>query len=187
MFSDILKKYSAIDTRYGTDKMTSHSYEGVYNELFSNYTNKNINLLEIGFDGGFSLLAYYEYFKNGTIYGIDIQDNRTDEVKSNEKLNITIGDAKQQEIIDKHSIGFDIIIEDASHLLEDQIQHFKDYSKYVNSGGLYIIEDVNQMNYEKVLDETKNIAYSNGFRCQVYDLRHIKYRFDDILIVFFKN
>jgi len=188
MFTNTLKKYSSVDTRFGTDKITTHSYGEIYDSLFFNYKDKNINLLEIGFDGGFSLQAYHDYFSRGNIYGIDITDNMSDSVRLNNELKIIIGDAKKPEIVSMcSSICFDIIIEDASHLLEDQIQHFSDYVKSIKPGGIYIIEDVNGSNLEKIAKETEKIADMNDLAMKIYDLRSVKNRFDDILIVFFKN
>lgn len=187
MFSDILQKYSSVNTRYGTDKQISHSYEKIYNDLFSKYKDSCKAILEIGFDGGFSLQSYYEYFTNATVYGIDIEDNRHAVVKENKNLQICIGDAKQNDIIHHFSKEFDIIVEDASHLPEDQIQHFKDYSSFVKPGGIYIIEDIHEDHFKNVLFNTVMFANQHNFTYQVYDLRHIKNRFDDIMIVFFKK
>lgn len=186
-FTDILEKYSSIDTSKGTDKITTHSYGNIYNMLFEEYCDKCCNILEIGFDGGYSLLAYKEYFKKSIIYGIDIRDNRNDYVKYNsDKYNIYIGDATHINTINAFPYMFDIIIEDASHLVEHQIQHFKDFSKYINKNGIYIIEDVHQDNYLYIFSSLKDYAKNNGFTIEIIDLRYIKNRFDDILIIFKK-
>lgn len=182
MFSDILQKYSSIDTRYGTDKMTSHSYQDVYNELFYKYKNTCRNILEIGFDGGFALQSYSEYFMNAIVYGIDIKDNRASNVNPN--IKVYIGDACSDESINHFNTEFDIIVEDASHLPEHQIQHFKDYSKFIKKGGVYIIEDVHENAINRVVNEIS--SYASEFTYKIYDLRHIKNRFDDIMIVYTK-
>lgn len=187
MFSDIVKKYSAINTLFGTDKVTSHSYEKVYDELFSPFENSCNKLLEIGFSGGFSLQCYNEYFKNAEIYGIDIVDDRQDIIKNNKKLNVYFGDATHESTINAFPYTFDIIVEDASHQYEHQIQHFLDYSKYVKPGGIYVIEDVNGEYQKNIYDRLITFATDNNFTCTVYDLRHVKSRFDDILIVYKKN
>lgn len=187
MFSDILKKYSAFDTSEGSDKITSHSYEIVYNSLFSKYRVSCSNLLEIGFDGGFALKAYSEYFTNSNIYGIDIKDNRSIIIKNDSNIKVYIGDACSNDAINAFGVMYDIIVEDASHLPEHQIQHFRDYNKLVNKGGIYIIEDIHENCFKRVYDETKKIAEENGFKIELYDLRYIKSRFDDIIIVFTKE
>ena len=186
LFSDILQKYSAIDTGFGTDKITSHSYDTCYNELFLPYKYTCSNLLEIGFDGGFSLMAYEEYFTNSVIYGIDIIDNRNNIVRNNHNLKVYFGDATAEKTVNAFPYNFDIIVEDASHLPEHQIKHFIDYSKYVKPGGIYVIEDVHEKYYKDVYNKLENFATENGFTSTIYDLRYKKNRFDDILIVFTK-
>ena len=81
---------------------------------------------------------------------------------------------------------YNIIIEDASHSLSDQIRHFFDFSKFVKEGGLYIIEDVHQDNLKNLDEVLQPIALENGFTLIIYNLCHIKNRFDDILFVFKK-
>jgi len=184
-FTDILTKYSSVDTNYGTDKITSHSYGSVYNTLFDMYRGCS-SILEIGFDGGAALQAYSEYFKNATIYGIDIDDRRLPYVKENPRIRTFIGDATVESTINHFGRKYDVIIEDASHTLEHQIQHFKDYSKFVNPGGIYVIEDINGDNLESLKLALLHFSLENGFTHKIYDLRSKKGRFDDILIVFTK-
>ena len=187
MFSDTLKKYSAIDTRLGTDKITSHSYNTQYDTLFARYKNTCSKLLEIGFDGGLSLQSYYEYFTNAEIYGIDIADNRHPITRNNNKLNLYFGDATLPSTVNAFPYSFDIIVEDASHFPAHQIKHFIDYSKYVAPGGIYVIEDVHGNYINHVYTSLIDFATKEGFTCDVHDLRYLKGRYDDILIVFTKK
>jgi hypothetical protein len=181
LFEDTLKKYEAVDTKKGTDKNTSHSYGSVYSGLFKDLKDKPLTLLEIGFDCGASLLAYADYFKHASIHGLDIEDHRLQEVKEHPRIRTHIGDAlKDKNIFEKQ---YDLIIEDASHEVEHQIQHFFDFAPSVKPGGLYIIEDVNQVHFQKLVSSIENHAVSLGFSLDFKDLRSIKQRFDDILIV----
>ena len=185
-FEEILQQYCAVNTHQGTDKNTSHSYGPLYSSLFAHLWNPTA-LLEIGIDGGAALLAYAETFPTAHIYGMDIEDNLLSSVKTHPRITTWIGDAKSKAMIDCVPCQVDVLIEDASHLLEDQIQHFKDFSKYVKPGGLYIIEDVAEVNkdiLERVLKEEANRA---NFTMTVYDLRPVKQRFDDIVFVFQKT
>lgn len=179
MFCEILKKYESTNTSFGTDKNTIHSYGDIYERVFEPYKDSASKILEIGFDCGASLQAYSDYFTNATIYGIDIKDARNESVKQNKKVLTHIGDATLPDTINHFPYEFDVIIEDGSHLPEHQIQHFKDYNKFVKPGGIYIIEDIHQDHFEKVKREVKQ----DGFSMEVYDLRPIKGRFDDILIL----
>lgn len=186
--SDIFDKFGSRDNGIGTDKTTSHSYGETYNKLFTPIKDDVKSILEIGFCGGFGLKAYSEYFPNATIYGIDITDRWTKDIcRNNPKINLLIGDATKYEIINHFNTSYDIIIEDASHNPQHQIRHFQDFHKFVKPGGYYIIEDVDQKYLDAVLGETKKISDVNNFECVVYDLRTIKNRFDDIMIVFRKQ
>jgi cephalosporin hydroxylase len=182
----IFQKYSAVNTHMGTDKITSHSYGTVYNYLFS-IVQGTKRVLEVGFDGGASLLSYADYFPEATIYGIDIEDHRLPPVKTHPRIQTYIGDATKKETIDHFNQTYDLLIEDASHLLHHQIQHFRDYSRFVNPGGLYIIEDVHEENVAALQKDLCEYAKENGFEFYLYDLRPIKGRFDDILFVFQKK
>ena len=183
---DIFAKYSSVYTTYGTDKITSHSYGDVYEKIFQTIQNAT-HILEIGFDGGASLQAYSEYFKNATIYGIDIDDRRLDIVKQNPRILTYIGDATLQSTINHFGCEFDMIIEDASHTIDHQVQHFHDYFRFVKSGGYYIIEDVAESNKDSLAKCLLPLAQEQHFDCDIYDLRHKKSRFDDILFVFKKH
>ena len=71
---------------------------------------------------------------------------------------------------------FDIIIEDASHELRDQVSHFIEYFKLVKPNGYYIIEDVDGSNLEKLLESVRPFADATGFTINVYDGREKKNR-----------
>jgi 2-polyprenyl-3-methyl-5-hydroxy-6-metoxy-1,4-benzoquinol methylase len=184
-FEETLKKYEAVDTKKGTDKNTSHSYGSVYSKCFKEFQEKKLNLLEIGFDCGASLLAYADYFQDASIDGLDIEDNRLQEVKEHPRIRTHIEDALQSK--NYFGCNYDIIIEDASHEPAHQIQHFIDFAKFVKPGGLYIIEDVNQNYFPDVVSGIRDHAKSLGFSLDVKDLRGIKGRFDDILIMLKRN
>jgi hypothetical protein len=184
-FEKVLQKYGAIDTLYGTDKNTSHSYGAVYSSLFEEFKEKPVDLLEIGFACGASLLAYAEYFQKASIYGLDIEDHRLAEVNKHPRIHTLICDAiKNKNVFQKE---YDIIIEDASHEFQDQIQHFFDFAPFIKPGGCYIIEDVHGVHLEKLITLLGDKATFLGFTLQVKDLRTIKGRFDDILIILKRN
>jgi cephalosporin hydroxylase len=186
-FIQLLDKYGSINTSYGTDKNTSHSYGHVYEKIFSQIKESTESILEIGFDSGTSLKVYSEYFQNAVIYGIDIRDNCIPEIKKNPRINMIFGNAKASNIINYYNKTYDIIVEDASHLLDDQVCHFKDYSDFVKPGGYYIIEDVHQDNLKMLIDVLEPIGQYKEFTLTVEDLRKKKNRFDDILLIFKKK
>ena len=145
------------------DKGTTHSYISEYEKLFSPYRDKKINFLEIGVAYGESLEVWYEYFnKQSKIFGVDA---------SKEDVKILYKDTK-----------FDIIIDDGSHQLGDQISTFNFLKDNIKEGGLFIIEDILDLDNSK--NEFENLANQNNLEFEILDLRSIKNRYDDVLIVY---
>lgn len=178
----LFKKYGNRDTTLGTDKNITHTYGEIYDTLFSKKKDNATNILEIGISGGFGLRCYAEYFKHAIITGIDIQDIIKADIRNHERIKIIIGNANNTELI-KTLPQFDIIIEDASHELRDQIILFVEYYLLINPNGLYIIEDVNGKNVDKLIDILRPFAKEKGFTLSIYDGRDKSNRGDDILVI----
>jgi len=150
--------------RYDTDKHTIHQYiQEYYENVFSQYKDKPVNLLEIGVLKGESLKLWRDYFKEGNIVGIDIfVREKFDYVSENLKnFNVKIElldsfkeDAysinARQNFIDRYNSegGFDIIIDDGLHTAEAQYKSFYNFKPLMNSGGVYVIEDVGDGNVD---------------------------------------
>ena len=84
-------------------------------------------LLEIGVGRGGSLKMWEEYFPNAKIYGIDIKpDCRQYET---ERIKIFIGSQSDQEFLQKTCLkiteSLDIVIDDGSHVPDDQVASFE--------------------------------------------------------------
>jgi cephalosporin hydroxylase len=162
------------------DKGTAHSYIEIYDLLLSPYRD-NSTVLEIGIAGGYSLHMWGEYFTNSNIYGVDISPEiLTNPNLTSEKFSIIHSDATQPPFLDKiQNLTFDVIIDDGSHFLEHQVDSFNLLKHKVKVGGLYIIEDV------VGLDKDKEALFEGLHdNCEIMDLRHIKNRYDDVLIVY---
>lgn len=161
------------------DKGSVHSYIEVYEELFSPYRNRDIMGLEIGLMSGESLRMWNEYF-DGVICGIDCDkypiNGLADLTKViDDGLPVFIGDAATY----RWPFKFDVVIEDAAHNIEQQVAIYNNMKDQLNPGAIYVIEDVQDIDKHRLLfeslDDTKNI--------QILDRRHIKNRYDDVLIV----
>ncbi|MFN9897259.1 MAG: hypothetical protein ACK55Z_00415, partial [bacterium] len=73
------------------------------------------------------------------------------------------------------------IVEDGPHSLDSQIYTLQNYLPLLKENGILIIEDIQDGNYVKILMESiKNIEHKS---IELVDLRHIKRRYDDLLIV----
>ena len=168
------------DTHYefGTDKEFNHRYcTAFYDKEFLNYKDKEIKLLEIGVHRGGGLAVFHEYFSKAQIYGVDpIDFGAKLNCAKFPRINITYADGYRREFAETLS-NFDIIIDDGSHVPSDQIVTFNLLRDRMNSGGLYIVEDI--LDVDGVYSSLKSI-HAN---CDLIDLRNVKNRFDDALIV----
>jgi hypothetical protein len=180
-----------------TDKNTCHSYLETYENLFNPIKDSAKHILEIGVGdftvkNGGSLKLWRDYFKNAIIHGVDIMgpERVLDYLLRDNRIvihNYTDGYDKGNlnKISANNSIKFDVIIDDGTHSLHDMIKVIQLYSDLLTENGILIIEDVQDISWvetlkESVPDELKNCI-------QIVDLRHIKNRWDDILLIVNKN
>jgi len=174
--NEIYKKYQS-NEGHG-DKGTSHSYIDEYDRILNPYR-YNSTILEIGLCMGESLRMWEEYFIDSEVIGIDINQHLLKDLIDENTHNIIIGDATKEEILESFpNKMFDVLIDDGSHRLIDQIKTFDIFKKRINNGGIYIIEDV--LN----IDGVKDIFLQLHNNIQIIDNRHIKNRHDDVLIIY---
>ena len=170
-----------------TDKNTCHSYLETYDKLFKGKQLTCKNVLEIGIGDGGSMKLWNDYFVNANIYGVVI-DKVPDFLKEYNRVKCLKIDTYSQTSIDyflnKH-ITFDLIIDDGLHTLESMIYAVKNYTQLLSDDGILIIEDIQDINWCNIL--RKNIDKSLHDFIEIYDLRYIKNRWDDILLVINKT
>ena len=122
---------------------------------------------------------WVEYFINSKVYGIDITDEYIKDLIEENKYNIIIGNACSEDILNQlNNLTFDVVIDDGSHLIDDQINSFNILKNIMNPNGIYIIEDVN--NLDSTIDRYKEL-HNN---VEIIDNRHIKNRVDDVLVIY---
>jgi SAM-dependent methyltransferase len=174
--NEIYEKYKSPEGH--GDKGTAHTYIDEYQKLLDSYRNKS-TVLEIGLCMGESLRMWEEYFIDSEVIGIDISSNHLKTLIEENNHNIIIGDATNKNILDFLSEKmFDVIIDDGSHKLDDQIKTFNIFKDRMKPKGIYIVEDVLNIN------NVKNIFSSLHDNIQIIDNRHIKNRHDDVLIIY---
>jgi hypothetical protein len=159
-----------------TDKGTTHDYlNGYYNNAFTPYKDKEINLLEIGIHKGASLILWNSFFTNAKIVGLDNEDWN---VKQQENTIIKICNAYSDEIVNFFdNEQFDFIIDDGPHTLQSQLTAIKKYLPKVKKGGKLIIEDIqSELDLLELVGEVSNLQY------EIFDLRNNKGRYDDIIL-----
>ncbi len=129
--------------QYDTDK--SPAYLERYHRLFHAVRHEKIYLLELGVAGGGSLRLWHDYFTNGVVVGLD----RRSVVMPAPYAGVHLFTGEQDDADLLHKIasacapsGFDIIIDDASHLARPTRGSFKLlFDRYLKPGGWYCIED----------------------------------------------
>jgi demethylmacrocin O-methyltransferase len=130
----------------------AHNYAIRYDALFSPLRLQPIRLLEIGVGSGNSIEAWLEYFQNGQIFGVDNQKDTNPwnieyGVLPSPRYFFAPGDqgdvAFWERLIHFYGgDGFDIIIDDGSHINTDIIVTFIALWQHVKPGGFYAIEDL---------------------------------------------
>lgn len=132
-----------LSKKYHTDK--NQEYLDNYETHFSNLKKSDLALFELGIFKGGSLYLWRDYFTKGTIVGLDIQ---AVELKDNSgRIHLYQGRQQDTELLDKirsesAQDGFDIIIDDASHLGEaTKISFWHLFENHLKPGGIYVIED----------------------------------------------
>ena len=164
-----------------TDKYYVHAYIPVYEMLFKGLKEKNVNFLEIGVQNGGSLELFKRYFINGTLTGIDVNDMPLWLFKS-DRIKIFQKNAYSLETLDSFKdYSFDIIIDDGPHDLNSMLYVSKFYVNKLKNDGLLIIEDI--PNIKWITNILNNIHSEFKYIYKVHDLRAIKNRYDDIMLV----
>lgn len=184
---EIYLTYAGADARSGCDKNTIHSYIECYKEILAPYRATAKRVLEIGIMGGHSLRMWEEYFENADVHGADLSDRPVDGladlrpmIAENKHL-IHLFDATDPAQVESRFPGvlFDVIIEDANHDLASQLAIYKNFRHHVALGGIYIIEDIENIDRDRKAFEQIDPDRS----VEIRDLRKLKNRFDDVLVV----
>jgi hypothetical protein len=142
---------TALANLYQSDKGTEypdrHHYTRYYQELFRDFTDHPIAILEIGLNqldrrDCASLRMWLDYFPDGQIYGID---NKT-QIFTHPRVSIWIGNQSDPIFLQRFTrclqARLDIVIDDGSHVSHDQQISFFHLFSFLQPGGLYIIEDL---------------------------------------------
>lgn len=178
--------------KYSLDKLYN-KYHDLYFELFKDKKSNIYKVLEVGigttdenlvssmhyyqqndapnYIHGNSLRCWRDYFPNAKIYGIDIDENtmftedRIETFCSNSMDKIKVTNIM-------NSIGkMDVIIEDGLHIMEANIKTLEILLPFLNEGGVYVMEDVNQFNdwyVDDMLKDERFLNIVNGYNYEVH-------------------
>jgi hypothetical protein len=153
-----------------------HYFE-IYDRYFSQFRNKEVNVLEIGVYRGGSLQMWKEYFgTNATIVGVDI-DSECKQYEE-ERINIEIGSQEDPEFLNKliEKYGhFDVIIDDGGHTMNQQKVSFNTLFKAVPNGGVYLCEDCHTSYWSDFGGGYKNKSSFIEFSKKLIDVINYRY------------
>ncbi len=121
-----------------------HNYTEIYSYYFKNIKNKPFKFLEIGINKGSGVRLWESYFENAELHFIDISLDHVNYFSDRSQYHIADQANPEQllEVVRKVGGKFDIIIDDGGHTMTQQIVNFTTLFPYLNSGGMYIVEDL---------------------------------------------
>lgn len=163
-----------------SDKGTAHTYfTDYYNEKLLPYKDTSNIVLEIGIWTCASLYVWRNYFSNARIIGVDnFRNSKKPKWKGHDidklmlerleegKFEHILGDATKAETFVTLENNIDVIIDDGSHKLEEQLKSFEVLFPKLNPGGLYIIEDI--LDLDNVRHHFENLHPN----VKIYDFRN---------------
>lgn len=142
-----MKPLGPIGTFHGTDKGdAAHSHQGVsfldiYQGYFGPIRGQVQHLLELGVWQGASLRMWKEYFPGATIWGVDIDPSA--QIHGRANLHTVWGSQSNPQTLAKVANGgpLDIVIDDASHVVQYTLASLRLLWPRVRPGGFYVLED----------------------------------------------
>ena len=132
-----------IGIRHGTDKnSTQNNFLQFYAAFLEHIRERQVKVLEIGVLNGGSVRTWRDYFRHGTVIGVDI--NPSTKQLAEARISIEIADqSKAQDLARLAQLGpFDLILDDGSHIWAHQILTFEYLFEALAPGGLYVLEDL---------------------------------------------
>lgn len=121
-----------------------HHYIPIYARHFEQYRNTPVRFLEIGVNKGGSIQMWRNYLgPEAILYGIDINprcaeyDGQSGQIRIGSQVDFDFLDS----VVDEMG-GVDIILDDGSHMMQHVRPTFEHLYPKLNSGGLYMIEDL---------------------------------------------
>ena len=179
------KDLSQLALIHNTDKWGGHWYTQHYQHHFKKFRTKKINILEIGVGGhkdpskgGASLRMWKNYFTRANIYSLDIYDKS---IHEEHRIKIYKGSQIDEVFLRKicdEAGGFDLIMDDGSHVNSHVIQSFEILFEHLRKGGIYAVEDMQTSYYPQFGGDSENIenkvTMMNYFKAKLDSLNHVE-------------
>jgi predicted O-methyltransferase YrrM len=170
--------FAALFNRHGTDKEVLHGYGATYDELLAAKSDVRA-VLEVGVYKGFSLNAWAEAWPEAEVYGVDVRDRRKSE--PHPRVHVVLADATLWMVRDflPREVQFDLIVDDGSHKLVDQVLTAGVLLPLLAPGGVYVIEDVASPRKGRHLRR----LIRPGYTAWQFEISGPHKRYDDRLVV----
>ena len=126
-----------------TDKPEGYLRE--YERAFAAIADREVRVLELGVHKGGSLLMWRDYFSMGPVVGLDVNAVQVDDPTA--RIHVYQGYQEDMTLLTRiaqeHAQdGFDVIVDDASHIGElTAISFCHLFKHHLKPGGIYAIED----------------------------------------------
>lgn len=172
-----------------TDRSGFRGYHKIYSYYISKFKNQRINLLEIGIQHGYGLLAWSRYFKKSFIYGMEVKEKFSKEYdvikekfpdeSKRIRFDFPYSSVHEENWNKLYSdVKFDVIIDDGSHKIGHQLKTLINSIKCLKEkNSYYFIEDIKieYFNDEQVIalyDRFEKIKKMHRFK-EMIIYRHI--------------
>ena len=143
-----------------------HNYSSLYDYLFKNLRNENLNIFEVGVYHGDSVKSWREYFPKSKIYMGDVDVSLFTYVENIDNVQCFYCDQDDPHTIknmwmdDKLvNVEFDIIMDDGKHEFIPNLNFFRESIHKLKKGGIFIIEDLTFPTYnafENIVNQLQN-------------------------------
>jgi glycosyltransferase involved in cell wall biosynthesis/SAM-dependent methyltransferase len=174
--SDLIELYRTHQGKV-SDKWLSYLY--FYSELFERYRKRPIRILEIGIQNGGSLEIWAKYFPNATsIVGSDINPKCGELIFDDPRISLVVGDANDADTFEQIvgiAGGFDIVIEDGSHVSCDIVRSFARYFSILAEGGVFVAEDLHCSYWMEFEGGVEHPASSINFFKRLADYTNVEH------------
>jgi len=151
--------------KHRTDKCDEYhvhlreSYLDIHEKYYEELRGSPINFLELGIKRGCSLRLWKEYFPEASIHGVDVNPNCQFDDDRIHTHQASQDDSEFLLNLSETVGGFDIILDDASHINSLTIKSFDIlYDKCLRNDGVYIMEDLGN----SYVDLSKSAGYWDG-------------------------
>lgn len=163
---DIFRSYAVLDAdgrhTNGTDKESNHCYGEAYERIIENNFGLGCvgawfagrygvtRMMEIGIADGSSLLAWSEVFPNALCVGMDIHHS---DRAHGDRIEFRFGDQRVKCDCEEAAAGrlFDVIVEDATHQIENTLLTLYWMWPHVRPGGIYVVEEWDGVDRDRIL------------------------------------